>query len=75
MKYDLTKLQSQLSKIEKISKSIDTDEKITKYGTFLDSKKDIVQLYVLFIFFGINIDTINLFHEHTNYKPTYYDPD
>lgn len=33
-------------------------ENIDKYGTFLDSKKEIVQLYVLFIFFGIHEDII-----------------
>ena len=61
MKYDLTKLQTQLSKIKKTSDEIKLNENISKYGTFLDSKKDIVQLYILFMFFGINMDTINLF--------------
>lgn len=34
------------------------DDKILKYGTFLDSKKEVVQLYILFIFFGIHEDII-----------------
>lgn len=37
------------------------DEKIIKYGTFLDSKKELLQLYILFIFFGIHKDIINKF--------------
>lgn len=37
---------------------------IDKYGTFFDSKKEILQLYVLFIFFGIHEDIINHFHNH-----------
>ena len=51
MKYDLSELSSKLDKVKQISKDIDTQEKINKYGTFLDSKKDIIQLYVLFMFF------------------------
>ena len=39
-------------------KEIEIEEKIKKYGTFLDSKKEIIQLYVLFIFFGIHGETI-----------------
>lgn len=33
-------------------------ENVEKYGTFLDSKKDVLQLYILFIFFGIHKDII-----------------
>ena len=33
-----------------------TDEKINEYGTFFDSKKEILQLYVLFICLGIYED-------------------
>ncbi len=31
-----------------------------KYSTFLDSKKEIFQLYILFIFFAIHEDIINV---------------
>tara|TARA_B100000780_G_C20795108_1_gene315744 strand:- start:334 stop:543 length:210 start_codon:yes stop_codon:yes gene_type:complete len=58
MKYDINELSSKLDKVDKELKEIDIEEKIKKYGTFLDSKKEIVQLYVLFIFFGIHGDTI-----------------
>lgn len=34
------------------------ENKIKKYGTFFDSKKEVLQLYVLFIFFGIHQDII-----------------
>lgn len=34
------------------------NDKILKYGTFLDSKKEVLQLYILFIFFGIHEDII-----------------
>ena len=58
MKYDINELSSKLNKVDKELKEIEIEEKIKKYGTFLDSKKEIVQLYVLFIFFGIHGDTI-----------------
>ena len=58
MKYDINELSSKLDKVDKELKEIDIEEKIKKYGTFLDSKKEIVQLYVLFIFFGIHGETI-----------------
>ena len=46
---------------------------IEKYGTFLDSKKEVLQLYILFIFFGIHEDIIN---ELPNIdKQLYYDVD
>ena len=53
MKYDINELSSKLDKVDKELKEIEIEEKIKKYGTFLDSKKDIIQLYVLFIFFGL----------------------
>ena len=53
MKYDINELSSKLNKVDKELKEIEIEEKINKYGTFLDSKKDIIQLYVLFIFFGL----------------------
>ena len=58
MKYDINELSSKLNKIDKELKEIEIEEKIKKYGTFLDSKKEIIQLYVLFIFFGIHGETI-----------------
>jgi len=68
MKFDINDLSSKLTKVESLSKEIDTQEKINKYGTFLDSKKDIIQLYVLFIFFGIHEDIIKQFPEPTEYE-------
>ena len=53
MKYDINELSSKLDKVDKELKEIEVEEKIKKYGTFLDSKKYIIQLYVLFIFFGL----------------------
>ena len=58
MKYDINKLSSKLDKVDKELKEIEVEEKIKKYGTFLDSKKDIIQLYVLFIFFGLHGEVI-----------------
>ena len=53
MKYDINELSSKLNKVDKELKEIEIEEKIKKYGTFLDSKKEMIQLYVLFIFFGL----------------------
>jgi len=61
MKFDIDDISSKLTKAKNLSKDIDSQEKINKYGTFLDSKKDIIQLYVLFIFFGIHEDIISKF--------------
>jgi len=61
MKYDIDDVSSKLTNAATLSKEIDSLEKINKYGTFLDSKKDIIQLYVLFIFFGIHEDIISQF--------------
>jgi hypothetical protein len=58
-KYDLDKLTTTLNSVERELKTIDVDEKIKKYGTFFDSKYEVLQLYVLFMFFGVHIDTIN----------------
>jgi len=63
MKFDINSLSSRLDKVDKELKNIDNEEKIKKYGTFLDSKKEVIQLYVLFIFFGIHGETIQ------NYSP------
>lgn len=48
------------------------EEKIKKYGTFFDSKKEMLQLYILFIFFGIHEDTIKQFPDK---HLRYYDVD
>ena len=61
MKFDINALSSTLNRVDKELKEIDTNETIKKYGTFLDSKKEIIQLYVLFIFFGIHGDIIAQF--------------
>ena len=58
MKYDINELSSKLNKVDKELKEMEIEEKIKKYGTFLDSKKDIIQLYVLFIFFGLHGEVI-----------------
>ena len=58
MKYYINELSSKLDKLHKELKEIEIEEKIKKYGTFLDSKKDIIQLYVLFIFFGLHGEVI-----------------
>ena len=58
MKYDINELSSKLDKVDKELKEIEIEDKIKKYGTFLDSKKDIIQLYVLFIFFGLHGEMI-----------------
>ena len=68
--FNLSKLSKQLERIEQTSKELDTQEKLKKYGTYLDSKQDIVQLYLLFMFFGVNCDVIQQFPE-----PQEYDPD
>ena len=38
---------------------LEDDSQIKKYGTFFDSKYEIVQLYILFMFFGVHSDIIN----------------
>ena len=58
MKFNLNELQDTLEEIQTTSSNLDRDDKIRTYGTFLDSKKEMIQLYILFIFFGINHDVI-----------------
>ena len=69
MKFDIEALSAKLNKIDKELKKIDEDEKIKKYGTFLDSKQELIQLYLLFMFFGINGDVIQLFPVTQEYDP------
>ena len=69
MSFDIDALSSKLDKIKKTSKQLDLDEKLKKYGTFLDSKQEIVQLYLLFMFFGINQHTIEHFPVTESYDP------
>ena len=54
MSFNLTQLTDQLNRVKQQSKQLDRDELIRKYGTFLDSKKEIVQLYLLFFVFGVD---------------------
>tara|TARA_B100001094_G_C17763136_1_gene591379 strand:- start:76 stop:315 length:240 start_codon:yes stop_codon:yes gene_type:complete len=70
MKFDIDKLSSKLNKVDKDLKKIELDEKIKKYGTFLDSKKEVLQLYMLFMFFGVNQHIIQQFP--VNYSPNGY---
>ena len=69
MKFDIEALSAKLNKIDKELKKIDEDEKIKKYGTFLDSKQELIQLYLLFMFFGINGDVIQQFPVTQEYDP------
>jgi hypothetical protein len=57
--FDLDKLTKTLDNVEKEMKTIEDDEKIKKYGTFFDSKYEVLQLYILFMFFGVHSDIIN----------------
>ena len=67
MKFDIQALSSKLNKVDTELKKIDLESdiednietKIKKYGTFLDSKKEMAQLYILFIFFGLHGDIIS----------------
>lgn len=67
MVFDINFLNDKLNKIKETSKQLDQEEKIKKYGTFLDSKQDIIQLYLLFMFFGVNYHTIEKFPEPSEY--------
>ena len=69
-KFDIDKLTKTIDNVEKNLKCIDDNEKIKKYGTFFDSKQEIIQLYLLFMFFGVNQHTIQQFP-----KPYEYDVD
>ena len=92
MKFDIHVLSSKLNKVDTELKNIDLDDnienKIKKYGTFLDSKKEMAQLYILFIFFGLHGDIISQmpramlrsiprekFQSPSKYKLNEYDPD
>ena len=69
-KFDIDKLTKTLDNVEKNLKCIDDDEKIKKYGTFFDSKYEVIQLYILFMFFGVHSDIINQLpdlNKRTNY--------
>ena len=65
MIFDIHALSSKLNKVDTELKKIDLEpesdieNKIKKYGTFLDSKKEMAQLYILFIFFGLHGDIIS----------------
>jgi len=81
MIFDIHALSSKLNKVDTELKNIDLDDniennienKIKKYGTFLDSKKEMAQLYILFIFFGLHGDIIS---QMPRSKPMLeYDPD
>ena len=69
MKFDIEALSAKLNKVDKELKRMDEDEKIKKYGTFLDSKQELIQLYLLFMFFGINGDVIQQFPVTQEYDP------
>ena len=69
MKYDIEALSLKLNKIDKELKEIDAEEQRKKYGTFLDSKGDIIQLYILFMFFGIHGNIIQHFPVTEEYDP------
>tara|TARA_B100000035_G_scaffold225258_1_gene193741 strand:- start:426 stop:632 length:207 start_codon:yes stop_codon:yes gene_type:complete len=68
MKYDINELSSKLHKVENELKKIEREEIINKYGTFFDSKQEVLQLYMLFMFFGVHCDVIREL-------PTDYDVD
>ena len=76
-KFDINKLTNTLDNIEKNLKTIEDDEKIKKYGTFFDSKYEVLQLYILFMFFGVHSDIIkqlpdlNKQYDYTNLNKQY----
>lgn len=65
--FDIDALTSKINNVKQELKRIDNEDKIKKYGTYLDSKQEIVQLYILFMFFGVNLDIIQTFPEPTEY--------
>ena len=69
MKFDIEALSAKLNKIDKELKEIDAEENRKKYGTFLDSKGEIIQLYLLFMFFGVHGDIIRRFPVSEGYDP------
>ena len=76
MSFNLTQLTDQLNRVKQQSKQLDRNELIRKYGTFLDSKKEIVQLYLLFFVFGVDWNLLTK-EGSLNYlsSMTEYDPD
>ena len=74
--FNLEALSSKINKCKQELKKIDTEEKIKKYGTFFDSKQEIIQLYLLFMFFGVNQHTIQQFPKpYGDNEPYEYDVD
>ena len=73
MSFNLTQLTDQLNRVKQQSKQLDRDELIRKYSTFLDSKKEIVQLYLLFFLFGVDWNLLT--KESSMSSLTEYDPD
>ena len=69
MKFDINALTSKLNRVDKELREIDNEEKRKKYGTFLDSKEEMVQLYILFMFFGVHSVIINQFPVTQEYDP------
>ena len=69
MKFDINALTSKLNKVDKELREIDNEEKRKKYGSFLDSKEEMVQLYILFMFFGVHSDIIRQFPVTQEYDP------
>lgn len=70
--FDLDKLTQQMNRIHHIQQSCDKPNKkeiLQPKRTFLDSKQEIIQLYLLFMFFGVNMETIMKFPVKE------YDPD
>ena len=67
--FDLEALTSTISHVKSELRKIDGEEKIKQYGTFLDSKEEIVQLYILFLFFGVHADIIQQFPVTQHYDP------
>ena len=70
--FDLDKLTQQMERIQHIQQSCDKPNKkesLQPKRTFLDSKQEIIQLYLLFMFFGVNMETIMKFPVKE------YDPD
>lgn len=62
--FDLNKLTQQMERIQHIQQSCDKPNKkesVQPKRTFLDSKQEIIQLYLLFMFFGVNMETIMKF--------------
>lgn len=74
--FNLEALSSKINRCKQELKKIDTEEKIKKYGTFFDSKQEIIQLYLLFMFFGVNHHTIQQFPKaYGDNEPYEYDVD